>query len=260
MQLHSDVHDGTGPYLMLLHGFLSSRAQFEPNLAALAEVARPVVVELWGHGRSPVPEDPAFFHPDAYLKEFERLRKRLGVERWIICGQSLGAALTIRYALEHPKHITAQIFTNSTSAFADAQWGERIRQAAPAQSKAIEKGGREGLQFMPIHPKHATRLPERAKVALLEDTKRLDPLAVARTIQYTVPDSPLRERVKTNTVPALLVCGTWEKRFAEHRAYAETAMPGLEIVNAEAGHAVNIEAAQAFNTAVVDFIKRQTVS
>jgi len=36
MQLHYDIHDGTGPYMLMVHGFLSSRAQWGPNLAALA--------------------------------------------------------------------------------------------------------------------------------------------------------------------------------------------------------------------------------
>jgi hypothetical protein len=58
MQLYYDVHAGTGPYMLLVHGFLSSRSQWRLNLAALAGVVRPVVVELWGHGRSPAPTDP----------------------------------------------------------------------------------------------------------------------------------------------------------------------------------------------------------
>ena len=63
MQLYYDVHAGTGPYMLLVHGFLSSRTQWRLNLAALASVVRPVVVELWGHGRSPAPAEPAIQLP-----------------------------------------------------------------------------------------------------------------------------------------------------------------------------------------------------
>ncbi|MGH7554635.1 MAG: alpha/beta fold hydrolase, partial [Longimicrobiales bacterium] len=62
--------------------------------AALSRVSRPVVVELYGHGRSSSREDPAAYHPDAYVAEFECIRALVGAERWAICGQSLGAALT----------------------------------------------------------------------------------------------------------------------------------------------------------------------
>lgn len=256
MEPHFDVHPGTGPYLLLVHGFLSSRAQFAPNLAGLSRVARPVVIELWGHGRSPVPNDPALFHPDAYVDAFERLRERLDAERWVICGQSLGAALTLRYALAHPNRVAAHIFTNTTSALADAAWSDNVRRNASAHGGAIAKGGRAGLEQMPIHPKHATRLPEEAQAALLRDTALLDPAGVAKTMEFTVPESPVRDRVHTNEVPSLLVCGTREKRFKDYRAFAEETMPMLDVVCVDAGHAVNIEAAGAFTESAVRFIER----
>lgn len=221
-------------------------------------MVRPVTVELWGHGRSPVPEDTALFHPDAYVAEFERLREGLGAERWMICGQSLGAALTMRYALDFPERVSAQVFTNSTSAFADAAWAERIRRGAAEQGEAIVQGGLEGIERMPIHPRHATRLPEEFRAALIKDGKALNPLGVARTVEFTVPETPVRERTESNRVPTLLVCGTREKRFAPYRAFAEKKMPRLEVVETGAGHAVNIEAAEAFNAAVVSFLERHS--
>lgn len=258
MDLHFDVHEGKGPHLLMVHGLLSSRAQFELNIAALSQVSRPVVVELWGHGRSPVPEDSARFHPDAYVLAFEEIRNRLGVDTWTLCGQSLGAALTLRYALDFPHRITAQIFTNSTAALGDAEWADGVRSNAAAIGSAIEKGGREMLEQMPFHPKHATRLPESAKASLVADAKRVDPKAVARTMEFTVAESPVRPRVGENTVPALLVCGTHEKRFASHCVFAEENMAHLEVVKAEAGHAVNIEAAEVFNEAVTKFLSKHT--
>jgi pimeloyl-ACP methyl ester carboxylesterase len=88
MHLHYDIHHATGPYLLMVHGFLSSRAQCGPNLVALASVARPVVLELWGHGRSPAPANLPLYHPDASIAAFDRLRTQRGVERWCLCGQS----------------------------------------------------------------------------------------------------------------------------------------------------------------------------
>ena len=44
-----------------------------------------------------------------------------------VCGQSLGATLTLRYALDHPERVLAQVFTNSTSALADSDWVAGVR-------------------------------------------------------------------------------------------------------------------------------------
>ena len=47
-----EVHDlGQGPYMLMVHGFLSSRAQWRINLPALGAFCRPVLLELLGHGR-----------------------------------------------------------------------------------------------------------------------------------------------------------------------------------------------------------------
>src|SRR5271157_541104 len=121
MDMHVEVHgDGAKPHLLLVHGLLSSRAQWRPNLGALAAVSTPVVVELLGHGRSGAPAGSAAYTVAAYVRQFEALRERLGVRRWFICGQSFGAGLTIRYALTHPDRIVGQIFTNTMSGLSPA--------------------------------------------------------------------------------------------------------------------------------------------
>ena len=154
MELHYDVHEGDGPFLLLVHGILSSRAQWQPNLPALARVTRPVVVELWGHGRSPTPEDASVYHPDAYVAAFDALRERLGASRWLVCGQSLGATLTLRYALDHPERVLTQVFTNSTSALADAEWVEGIRTEGSRQADGWRQHGlcRAWRQMSPARP------------------------------------------------------------------------------------------------------------
>ncbi len=256
LELHCDVHEGDGPFLLLVHGILSSRAQWEPNLPALCRVTRPVVVELWGHGRSPAPADPGVYHPNAYVAAFETLRERLGASRWLVCGQSLGATLTLRYALDHPGRLLAQVFTNSTSALADAEWVAGIRAGGAEQADAIERGGRAMLEKVPLHPLRARRLPPKVQEALVADAKLLDPRGVADTIRYTVPESTVRERVTENRVPTLLVCGERDSRFEAQRRFAERHLPHLEVVAVDAGHAVNIEAADAFDAAVIDFLER----
>jgi 2-succinyl-6-hydroxy-2,4-cyclohexadiene-1-carboxylate synthase len=257
VKLACEVHDGRGPFLLLVHGVLSSRAQWQSNLAALQQVARPVVVELWGHGRSPSPEDPTLYDPAVYVWAFEEIRTTLGVERWFVCGQSLGAALTLRYALDHPDRLIAHIFTNSVSALADAEWVRQTRASAAGLADAIEKGGTAVIERLPIHPRRATRIPPVAHRALLEDAALLNPGGVARTFRYTVPDSSVRERAAGSRVPALLVCGERETRFRPHREFAERTMPYLEVVGVDAGHAVNLEAAEAFTVAVCEFLERR---
>ena len=120
-----DVHPGKGPYALFVHGFLSSRAQWLPNLDRLSTVCRPVVVELFGHGRSTAPTEPEGYSPDKYLLAFEEIRANLGANHWFVIGQSLGAGLTLRYALQHPARVVAHVLTNSSTAFFRFSFVER---------------------------------------------------------------------------------------------------------------------------------------
>lgn len=254
MRLYREIHDGDGPYLLLVHGMLASRAQWTLNLDALARVSRPVVVELLGHGRSPAPDAPEPYTPGGYARAFEALREELGAERWLVCGQSLGAALTLGYALDHPERVIAQVFTNSNSAFAEPGWSERARPALRAQARQLESLGIEAIEASPIHPRRSKRLPASVRDALIADCADHDPRGIAMTGLHTVPGSSVRARAAGIRVPTLMVVGRRERRFADHARFARDTIPGLQVVEADAGHAVNAEAAGAFNDAVCGFV------
>jgi len=252
--LYFEVHGQEGPYLLLVHGFLSSRAHWLLNLEALSVSFRPVVIELLGHARSPSPDDRAAYSPDAYVSEFEVIRRFLGVNRWFLCGQSLGAALTLRYSLDHPDRIIAQVFTNSNSALAGGDWAKRVMPVMEAQARQLEQQGRAALDTHPFRPTRSRRLPPAAKAALATDYELHNPIGIARTAVHTIPYSSVRDRVATNQVPTLLVAGDREEGFRDQARFAEKAIPSISVPHLDTGHAVNIEDAPGFNAAVTEFL------
>ena len=131
------VHPGNGPHLLLVHGFLSSSAQWLANLEALSAVCKPVTVDLWGHGRSPAPRDKTHYSPQAYAGQFEQIRQQLGIERWFVCGYSLGAGLSIRYAHDYPQNVYGHIFTNSNSALAGPKQIQEWLQSAAKSAATL---------------------------------------------------------------------------------------------------------------------------
>lgn len=256
--LHAEVHAGDGPPILLVHGLFSSRAAWAPNLAALCEVATPVVVELWGHGRSLAPDEPEAYAPASYLREFEHLRGELGVDRWFVCGASLGAALTIRYAIEMPERVIGHVFTNSGSALGDEAWVSHVGPAVAADADRLERDGRAAFDAHPLNPARGRRLAPEVRAALVEAGALHDVRGLAATLRHTVPGSSVRSRLGENTRPALAVVGERERAFAEGRAWLERErpMPHLQIVGADAGHAVNLEAATTFEGAVAAFVAK----
>ncbi len=257
---HWQVHPGTGPYLLLVHGFLMGPNQWHPNLGALSGVCQPVVIDLLGHGRSPAPAEAEGYQPDAYVEAFEAIRQALGAERWLLCGYSLGAGLTMRYALSHPERVIGHAFTNSTSALADAEQVALWRAEGEASAARILAGGRKAIERIPVHPRFAKRIDPASRTLVLADAARLKPQGVANAIRYTTPEASVRDDLGDNRRPALLLNGARERRFQPHRQFVANHMRQARIVDLDAGHAVNLEAAEAFNQALVDFISQCPIS
>lgn len=260
MKLHWQMHPGSGPHLLLVHGFLTGPAQWQPNLDALASVCTPVTVKLWGHAGAPSPEPPEAYGAEHYVEQFERLRSHLGVATWFLLGYSLGASLTLRYAFDHPDRVTGHLFTNSTSALADAAQMLDWKQSAGESATRIREGGLRAMERIPVHPRHARKLPSEIYQPLTAEARLHDPAGIANTLLHTSPAASVRDRVTENTRPALLICGERERRFRPHRQWVAERMPNLEIADLAAGHAMNMERPEAFNSAVLSFVDRWRTS
>lgn len=257
--LHVDLHGPAeapdAPPLVLIHGFLASRAQWHGNLGRLARRRRVAVVELLGHGRSHAPAEPERYEARAYHRALEALRARLGGRRWHVCGQSMGAGVSVSYALAHPEAVIAHAFTNSGAVMTDpedrATRDERRRGAA-----AIRAGGRAGLPEARVHPARATRYPPATFAALMQDAELLEPEACARALELTLPGAAAIGRLHALRPPTLLVNGRWEKRFQRHLPHIRAQVPQLEVVDLEGGHSINAEQPAAFDAALEEFLSR----
>lgn len=94
--LYAEFMDGVSRLVcLLIHGFASSLAQWRLHPDLLGTVCRPAVAELWGHGRSPAPNDPTRYKSEGVCAEFAALRQRLGIGQWFVIGQSLGIGLAL---------------------------------------------------------------------------------------------------------------------------------------------------------------------
>jgi pimeloyl-ACP methyl ester carboxylesterase len=252
-ELAHTAHPGAGPAALLIHGFLASAAYWRPNLGALPAVCRPVVVELWGHGGSPSPASPDDYRPSGLLAAFERLRRQLGVERWVVVGHSLGASLALHYALAAPGRVRALVVTNSQSAFAGGGRDEMVRQASRLADR-VDAGGMGVFDDHPMHPARSRRLPAATQAELVAALAGHDPAGVAGVLRWTLPEASVADRLDQVNVPTLLTWGVHEAAFAPGAALAAERIADLRVAELDAGHAVNLTDRPGFDRAVCDFI------
>ncbi len=239
-----------GPPILLVHGFLSSNAQWDLNRDALGERYRLLMVELVGHGGSDAPEDSDSYAIDVVVAELEAIRVRHGVDTWWVCGQSLGGAISILYCLAQPERVRGLIFTNSRAAFGIKRQGVSSEQGAEPPEIASTRD-------LPVHPINAKRLPESIKNRMVAAADAM-PVHAANHFLARRHTWDSTHRMHELAMPVLLVNGQWESAFQPFAEQAATLIPNLEIVHLDGGHAINAENPEGFNAAALDFIERHT--
>ncbi|PKA43705.1 hypothetical protein CWR43_12280 [Rhizobium sullae] len=253
MMLHIDADPEDGrPTLLMVHGMLSSRNHWQPN-RSLSEKFRVVRIDLPAHGLSPAPEDEAGATPEALVQAIEAVREHLQVGRWCICGQSFGAAMTLRYALTFPERVIAQVFTNANGALRET-WDASQQRRNLTQIDEIRREGHAAIRRMAYHPCHARRFPPDLREMLSRDADSTDVAGIALLLAQATPRLSVSDRLGQLRVPTLLVNGVWEKRFQPARNWLSEAHPHIAIADLQGGHSINIECPDEFNAAVSLFL------
>jgi pimeloyl-ACP methyl ester carboxylesterase len=98
---------GTGPDVLLLHGFASSATGnwIQPGIAdAIVASGRHVIAyDARGHGQSDKPHDQAAYENNAMVRDAQALLDALGVARVDIVGYSMGAIVSSRLVPVEPR-------------------------------------------------------------------------------------------------------------------------------------------------------------
>jgi pimeloyl-ACP methyl ester carboxylesterase len=130
------VRNGAGPSLILLHGLGSSIYSWSQVLDGLARQHDVVAVDLPGFGSSDQPEDLAFSRlPRAVLG----LMDRLGLEKASLAGNSLGGAVAVTVAAEHPGRVDRLVLIDSAGFnLAESDWPFLLRFVARAPPLLLE--------------------------------------------------------------------------------------------------------------------------
>ena len=99
---------GSGPPLLLLHGFPETHVMWRDIAPLLAKDFTVVCADLSGYGRSgcsPSTPDHVPYSKRAMAQQMVSVMQRLGFERFSIAGHDRGGRVAYRLALDHPHRI-----------------------------------------------------------------------------------------------------------------------------------------------------------
>jgi pimeloyl-ACP methyl ester carboxylesterase len=241
VKIHYEVH-GSGPALLLTHGYSSTSEMWRGQIAALSQHHKLVLWDMRGHGQSDYPEDPAAYSEALTVGDMAALLDEVGAASAIVGGLSLGGYMSLAFYRAHPGRVRALLIIDTGPGFKkdDARdaWNKRAHDTG-------DRFEREGLEAL----KGASR--ERSSVSHRDASG----LARAARGMLTQRDARVIESLPDIKVPSLVVVGADDTPFLAASDYMAAKIPGAKkVVIPAAGHAVNIDQPQAFIDAVSLFL------
>jgi len=200
---------GSGPDLLLLHGWALHGGMWGPWLDELGRAARLHVVDLPGHGRSPWQETAADLGGMARTV-FSQVPRGAAVLGW-----SLGGMLALELARRYPRHLAALILVATTPRFlAGHDWEHGMPPEVLDEFKAgLERDYRRTVQnFLALQTRgdehgHETLRQLRGRLGTHGEPDRRALAAGLGILQR----SDLREAVPQVALPTLVIAGEHDR-------------------------------------------------
>lgn len=262
-KLHT-LSAGTGPTVLLLHGFAGSAEEWQPTLEWLAAAGyRAVAVDSLGFGRSAKPGD-APYSLELMATLYAGLLDALGVTQAAIIAHSMGSKFALALAVLHPQRVSRLVLAAAdgfvTSAPMSKAGGWPLIGATLLWIGARETITRQMLNASFYDPQTfvTPTVIARGRAALLGRDNRRALTALSR--RYDANDltkTGVRARLGELQIPTLLIWGDSDKIFPlEPYAFmAQREIPGAQLVIVpKCGHFPQLEAERAFRGAVAGFL------
>jgi len=102
---------GQGRSLIMLHGWLESWDHWLGTMEALGDSYKMYALDFWGFGESG--KQGGSFTVQDYVEMVHQFMERLGIERALLLGHSMGGTVSLCLALEHPQRIEKIVVVGS---------------------------------------------------------------------------------------------------------------------------------------------------
>lgn len=250
---------GSGPPVVLLHGFTGSAAGWRPTAEALAPEFTAVAIDIIGHGKSDAPSALDHYRMEQCVDDLVRAVRVAGYERATWFGYSMGARTALQVAARRPEAVSALILESGSPGLASAEEREARVRSDEALAERIEREGVEAfVRYWEAIPLFATQSAE------LRDALRPGRLAssgtgLANSLRGmgTGAQRALHERLSALAMPALVLAGELDTKFVEIGQEMARALPdaAMQVIEG-AGHAAHLERPEAVHEAVLAFLRR----
>ncbi|MCF7804938.1 MAG: alpha/beta hydrolase [Candidatus Marinimicrobia bacterium] len=248
---------GSGPALVFLHGLTFDSRMWQAQYDVFRDENLVLGLDFRGHGYSDAPEEP--YTLDTYIGDVSALLNALHLPNAILVGLSLGGAVALEFAARYPQRVSGLAL--ASPALAGYEWSRawketmnRIQQAG--NLRTLRQNLRQYWLNDPMFAKVRTMREHAALLRKMATSFSGMPL-LHGNMQIKSRDN-VSDRLRKIRCPVSVVTGQGDR--SDFRSIAKTLASKLERVEwhqlDDAGHMVNMEKSQHFNSLLRQFLYR----
>ncbi len=244
---------GSGPVVILLHGYPFNRSMWSEQSEALSASNRVITPDLRGHGETSVTSEPATMEEMA--RDVLALLDKLGINRVTLGGLSMGGYVAFAFYRRFPLRVRALILAD-TRPQADTPDAKRNREE---QAQKILEEGMESIadDFLKkvLTPATISEKPETV-ARVREMITKTNPQGAASALRGMAARPNQTDFLEAIFVPALILVGSEDQLTPPTDAeLMHRQIRGSRISIMEgASHLSNLERPTEFNLALKSFL------
>ncbi len=228
--------------VIFVHGAGSSHLLWWNQMRALEPFARPLALDLPGHGRSDLPGRDTI---TAYADVILGLLDALALERAVVVGHSMGGAIVQMLALDHPDRVAGLVLIGT---------GARLR-VMPAVLNGILQDFNNTVHLI-IENGYAPGLDPVMRQRAEDELRACSP-QITHDDFVACNAFDIMSRVGEIRAPTIVICGREDKMAPpKYSEFLASKIPHAHLILLEgAGHFVMLEQADAVSGALVEFVR-----
>ena len=248
---------GSGPTLVMLHGFTGSTKTWDSFIATYEKKFRLITVDLPGHGQTT--QDTPITMAEC-CQDLDHLFRKLELEQFYLLGYSMGGRTALAYALQYPEQIAGLILESASPGLRTTV--ERMARKKHDEQLAMTletKGLTHFINYWENIPLFSTQkqlnTAVRNKIRWEREAQRNTGLAASLRGMGTGSQPSFWKQLPMLGMPVLLLAGSLDVKFVKIQQDMAQALPNaVKNIIFDAGHAIHVEQPEIFGKIVTEFI------
>ena len=247
--------------IIFLHGFTGSSNDWQFIFDKLPEKFLPAAIDLIGHGKSSSPVELDYYSPLAITNQLNNIFTKLGFEKVLLCGYSMGGRAALNFAAQFPYKISALILESVSKGLStEEEKTERLKNDFALAEKIKNEGIDNFINYWMNIPLFGSlkKLPEEKYKSIIKSKLNNSVAGLSNSLRGFSTGNmniDLKEFNKYD-IPVLLITGRLDEKFTNiNKSFVKEFKNAKHEIIKNVGHNSHIENEGEFISIVNKFLQ-----